>query len=155
MSGTVYMGSINVTSIASESSLSITSSTGNIQLGGYTFPSEIPTENTFLVTDGSGNLSFSATNKRAGVTTATYAISPDDDIVAITVEQDTVVTLPDPSTRTVGDILYIVKEVGGTNTVTINPNSTELISGQTNYTFAVAYGATKIYTNGTNWFLLF
>jgi len=155
MSGKVTMGSINVTNIASTSSLTITSSTGNIQMGPYTFPSSAPTDNTVLVTDGSGNLSFSSTNSRIDVSTATYTILSDDDIVAITVEQDTTLTLPDPSTKTVGDILYIVKEVAGTNVITINPNGSELISGQLTYTFSAEYGATKIYTNGVNWFLLF
>lgn len=155
MSGTVSVGNITVTSIASDSALAINSSTGNIQVGGYTFPSATPTENSVLVTDGSGNLSFSSANTRAEVATAAYSISGDDDIVAITVQQDTVLTLPDPTTRTVGDIIYIVKEVAGTNPVTINPNSTELISGQASYVFFAEYGATKMYTNGTNWFLLF
>ncbi|CAN0352430.1 unnamed protein product, partial [Hapterophycus canaliculatus] len=121
----------------------------------YTFPSGTPTESSVLVTDGSGNLSFSSTNTRAEVATAAYSISADDDIVAITVQQDTVLTLPDPGTRTVGDSIYVVKEVAGTNPVTINPNSTELISGQASYVFFSEYGATKLYTNGTNWFLLF
>ena len=155
MSGTVYMGSIKVTKIESESSLSITSFTGNIQLGGYTFPSEPPTENTVLVTDGAGNLRFAPANTRTGVTSTTYTITDEDDIVAITIAQATSLALPDPSTKTVGDIIYIVKEVAGTDAITINPNGSELISGQTSYTFSAAYGATKIYTNGTNWFLLF
>ena len=155
MSGTVYMGAINVTNISSETSLSITSSTGNVQLGSYTFPSTPPAENTVLVTDGTGNLSFSPSNTRSEVPTATYTITPNDDIVAITVAQDTILTLPDPATKTVGDILYIVKEVAGTNVITVNPNTTELISGQSSYTFSVVYGATKMYTNGTDWFLLF
>jgi hypothetical protein len=155
MSGTVYMGAINVTKIESESSLSITSSTGNIQLGGYTFPSAPPTENTVLVTDGTGNLSFAPANTRTSVTSPAYTIPPEDDIVAITVAQPTSLTLPDPSTKTVGDIIYIVKEVAGTDVITVNPSASELISGQAAYTFSAAYGATKIYTNGTNWFLLF
>lgn len=155
MSGTVYMGSVNVTKIESTSSLSITSSTGNIQLGGYTFPSEAPTENTILMTDGTGNLSFAPANTRTGVTDTTYTITTQDDIVAITVAQATTLTLPDPTTKTVGDIIYIVKEVAGTDVITINPSASELISGQTTYTFSTEYGATKIYTNGTNWFLLF
>lgn len=155
MSGKIYMGSINVTSIASDASLSITSSTGNIQLGSYTFPSAPPADNTVLVTDGSGNLSFSPSNTRVGVTAATYNATINDDIVAITVAQATTITLPDPTTKVVGDIIYIVKEVAGNDQITINPNGAELISGQATYTFSAEYGATKIYTNGTNWFLLF
>ena len=155
MTGKVYMGSINVTSIESESSLSITSSTGNIQLGSYTFPSETPAENTVLMTDGSGNLRFAPSNTRTGVTTDSYVITEDDDIVAITIAQNTTLILPDPSTKTIGDIIYIVKEVAGTNQITINPSGSELISGQSSYTFSAEYGATKIYTNGTDWFLLF
>ena len=155
MSGKVTVSSINVSTIASTSSLSITSTSGNIQMGGYTFPSTGPTEDSILKSDGSGNLTFAPTNTRTEVSTITYSISSDDDIVAITVAQDTTLTLPDPTTKTVGDILYIVKEVAGTNVVTINPNGSELVSGQSTYTFQSEYGATKIYTNGTNWFLLF
>ena len=154
MSGTVYMGAINVTSIASESSLTITSSTGNIQLGQYTFPSLTPTENTILVTDGSGNLSFTSVNVRTAVSTSTYSISSEDDIVAITVAQNTTLTLPSPSSRVVGEIIYIVKEVPGTTSVTLNPSNNELISGQASYTFSSEYGTLKVYTNGTNWFVL-
>lgn len=154
MAGTIYMGSINVTSIASEASLSITSSTGNIQLGLYTFPSEAPTENTVLVTDATGNLSFAPRNTRTGVTATSYTITADDDIVAITVAQGTTLTLPDPSTKTIGDIVYVVKEVAGTDQITISPSGSELISGQASYSFSAEYGTTKIYTNGTDWFLL-
>ena len=154
MSGTVYMGAINVTSIASESSLTITSSTGNIQLGQYTFPSLTPTENTILVTDGSGNLSFTSVNVRTAVSTSTYSISSEDDIVAITVAQNTTLTLPSPSSRVVGEIIYIVKEVPGTTSVTLNPSNNELISGQASYTLSSEYGTLKVYTNGTNWFVL-
>jgi len=155
-SGKVTMGSITVTNIESESSLTITSSTGNIQMGGYTFPSSsAPVENAILKSDANGNLSFASSNTRTEVSTLTYNILADDDIVSITVAQDTTLTLPDPSTKTVGDIIYIVKEIAGTNVITINPNGSELISGQSTYTFSTEYGATRIYTNGTNWFLLF
>lgn len=155
VSGSVSIGAVTSASITSDSALSIKSSTGQIKVGGYTFPTNTPSANTVLVSDGSGNLSFQSTNQRADVTTATYTILPEDDIIAITVEQNTVLTLPPPSSRTVGDIIYVVKEVGGTSTVTINPNGTELISGNTSYVFSSAYGANKVYTNGTNWFLLF
>lgn len=155
MSGTVSIGAITCTSIASNSTLTITSSSGGIQLGSYVFPTGNPTDGDVLVTDGSGNLSFAAANQRSEVSTATYSILPGDDIVAITAQIDVVVTLPTPSSKTVGDIVYIVKEVDGLNSVTVNPNGTELISGQANYSFSQSYGATKLYTNGTNWFVLF
>lgn len=155
MSGTVIMGAITVSSIASDSALSITSSTGNIQLGGYTFPDTTPSEGDVLVTDGSGNLSFAAANQRVDVSSATYTIQPSDNIVAITVQEDVVVTLPPPSSKTVGDIIYIVKEADGLSSVSVSPSGTELISGQEGFSFSQAYGATKLYTNGTNWFILY
>jgi len=155
MSGTVSIGSITCTSIESNSTLSITSSSGGIQLGNYTFPSGNPVDGDVLVTDGNGNLSFSAANQRSEVSGTTYSVLPGDDIVAITAQVDVVLTLPVPASKTVGDIMYVVKEVDGLNTVTINPNGSELISGQSSYSFSQAFGATKLYTNGTNWFLLF
>lgn len=154
MSGTVYMGDVNLTTIASSSSLSITSSTGNIQLGPYTFPSLAPVENTILISDGTGNLSFVPVNLRTAVTTSTYSITSEDDIIAITVAQDTTLTLPPPSSRVVGEILYIVKEVPGTDSVTVNPSGTELISGLSSFIFSSSYGTLKLITNGTNWFVL-
>lgn len=155
MSGTVFMGAITVASIASDSALSITSSTGSIQLGGYRFPDEAPVDGNVLVTDGSGNLSFATSNQRSEVSAAAYSILPGDNIVAITAQLDVALTLPPPSSKTVGDIIYIVKEVDGSNSVSVNPNGTELLSGQTSFSFSQAYGATRLYTNGTNWFILY
>jgi len=108
-----------------------------------------------MKTDGNGNLVFENSNTRTEVSSATYSISPNDDIVAITVQLDVTLTLPDPSQSVVGDILYIVKEVPGLNSVTIVPNSSELISGQNSYSSSIEYSVIQIYTNGTNWFILF
>lgn len=144
MSGTVNIGSITVTSI----------STGNISVGPYTFPSTQPVKGSVLVTDGTGNLSFTPSNTRVEVGTAAHTVAASEDIVAITAAQETALTLPDPATKVVGNILYVVKEVGGTHAVTIAPSGAELISGQTSHVLSAEYGATKLYTNGTDWFIL-
>ncbi|CAM9203960.1 unnamed protein product [Pylaiella littoralis] len=144
MSGTVNIGSITVTSM----------SAGNISVGPYTFPSTEPVKGSVLVTDGTGNLSFSPANTRVEVSAAAHVVAASEDIVAITVAQDTALTLPDPATKVVGNILYVVKEAAGAHVVTIAPSGAELISGQTSHVLSSEYGAAKLYTNGTDWFIL-
>jgi len=88
------------------------------------------------------------------VVATTYTIGITEDIVAITGTLNTTLTLPDPSTKTIGETIYIVKEVAGTSVITINPFNTELISGNATYTFSDAYQSVRLYTNGTNWFII-
>ncbi|CAM9704297.1 unnamed protein product [Ectocarpus sp. 6 AP-2014] len=104
-----------------------------------------------------GNLTFEEANVRSSIdaSSASYAIGPSDDIVAITGTLDTNVTLPDPTTKTIGDMIYIVKEVDGSSVITVLPFGSELISGGTSTTLDTPYGSFRIYTNGTNWFALF
>ena len=110
-----------------------------------------------MKTDGEGNLQFQETNTRTVVDqlSTSHTIDIDSDIIAITGTLDTTLTLPDPSTKTIGDMIYIVKEVDGTSVITILPFASELISGSTSATLSDAYGTVKIYTNGTAWFALF
>ena len=154
-SGTIHVKTLITSSITSENELTISSGSGNVQIGSFSWPSQAPTDGQVMKTDGNGNLVFENSNTRTEVSSATYSISPNDDIVAITVQLDVTLTLPDPSQSVVGDILYIVKEVSGLNSVTIVPNSSELISGQNSYSSSIEYSVIRMYTNGTNWFILF
>lgn len=154
-SGIIYAKTLVTSSISSENEITISSGTGNVQIGSFSWPSAAPTDGQVMKTDGNGNLVFEDSNSRVEVSSATYTISPSDDIIAITVEQDVTLTLPDPSQVTVGDILYIVKEVPGLNSITIVPNSTELISGQSSYSSSVEYSVVKMYSNGSNYFILY
>lgn len=134
----------------------VSSSSSTLQIGQFTWPTTTPTSGSVLKTDGSGNLSFEETNIRLAIDpiVSTYTITSSNDIVAITGTLDTTLTLPTPSSKVVGDIIYIVKEVDGNSIVTIIPSGTELISGTTSTTLTNPYESIRIYTNGTNWFVL-
>ncbi|CBN80422.1 EsV-1-124 [Ectocarpus siliculosus] len=135
----------------------VTSATSNIQIGLFNWPSTTPLPGSVLKTDGLGNLTFEVPNVHTSVDTAApaYAISTSDDIVAVAGTLDTTLTLPDPSSKVVGDLIVVVKEGGGDNSVTVVPFGTELLSGGSSVVLSQAYGSLKIYTNGTDWFALF
>lgn len=135
----------------------ISNSSSGLQIGPFNWPNAAPVPGSTLKTDGMGNLTFEETNVRSAVdaASASYAIGPSDDIVAITGTLDTTLTLPDSSTKTVGDMIYIVKEVDGSSVITVVPFESELISGGTSTTLDTPYGSPRTYTNGTNWFALF
>lgn len=149
MSGTISCGKL----ITSE----ISSSTSTLQIGSFTWPAETPASGTVLKTDGTGSLTFESINVRyaLGTSDTSYTVTTNDDIVAITGSLETTINLPDPSTKAIGDLIYIVKEVSGTSIITILPFGTELISGGSSATLSSSYGSVKIYTNGVNWFALY
>lgn len=132
------------------------STSGTLQIGIFTWPTGSPPNGSVLKTDGLGNLIFQEINIRIPIDPllTTHSIGITSDIVAITGTLDTTLTLPDPSTKTVGEMIYITKEISGTSVITINPFSTELISGNATYTFFGEYGSVRMYTNGTNWFVV-
>lgn len=135
----------------------VTSAASNIQIGAFTWPSAAPVAGSVLKTDGLGNLSFEVPNVRSVVDPAspTYTILETDDIVAVTGTLDTTLSLPDPSLKVTGDMVSVVKEVGGSSTVTVQPFGTELVSGGSSAVLSQPYGSFKLYTNGTNWFALY
>jgi hypothetical protein len=135
----------------------VTSATSSIQIGSFTWPSAAPVPGSVLKTDGLGNLTFETPNVRSTVdpSSATYAIGPSDDIVAVTGTLDTTLTLPDPASKVTGDMILVVKEVGGSSTITVVPFGTELVSGSSSVVLSQPYGSVKIYTNGSNWFALY
>lgn len=122
----------------------------------FTWPSvSTATDGSVSKTDGVRGLVFEPAIVRVPVTSASYSVSSGEDVVATTVAQATTLTLPQVSEKNVGDIISIVKEVPGTDEVTIVPFGSELILGQTSVVLSFSYGTMKIYTNGTNWFALF
>jgi len=147
MSGTITSDAVVTSTISSSS---------NLQIGSFTWPSAAPSSGQVLKTDDSGNLSFRSVNTRIaiGALVTTDTIDVLTDIVAITGTLATSLTLPDPSTKSVGDIIHIVKEVSGASIITISPFSTELISGNASSTLSTSYGSMKVYTNGIDWFEL-
>lgn len=109
----------------------VTSATSSIQIGLFTWPSAAPAPGSVLKTDGIGNLVFEPPNVHSTVDpeSSAYTISSSDDIVAVTGSLDTTLTLPDPASKVTGDMILVVKEGGGSNTVTVVPFGTELVSG--------------------------
>lgn len=135
----------------------VTSATSSIQIGAFTWPSAAPVPGSVLKTDGLGNLTFEASNVRSTVdpASAAYVVSPSDDTVAITGTLDTTLTLPNPASKVTGDMILVVKEVGGSSTITVVPFGSELVSGGSSAVLSQPYGSFKIYTNGTDWFSLY
>ena len=148
------MGDMSVNGIYCDSSLSISSSTGNIQLGSHMFPSSSPVDSTTLMTDGNGSLFFRKQNVRTEVSSSSYNIVSSDDIVGVTGDVAVSLILPDPASRVVGDLLYIVRETDSTEDIVVYPNGVELISGQTSYSMNSAFCSVSLYTNGSNWFVV-
>ncbi len=132
----------------------VTSAASSIKIGGFTWPSAAPGAGSVLKTDGAGNLSFEPPNLRSTVDPASsaYTILPSDDIVAVTGTLDTTLTLPDPASKTTGDIIRIVKEVGGPSVVSVMPHGTELVSGGSSAVMSQPYESLNVYTNGADWF---
>ena len=135
----------------------VTSATSSIQIGSFTWPSAAPIPGSVLKTDGSGNLVFEASNVRSTVDplSTAYIIDSSDDIVAITGTLNTTLTLPNPASKSVGDMIEVVKEVDGSSTVTVVPFASEHISGASSAVLSQPYGSVKMYTNGTDWFALY
>ena len=148
MTGTISFGKLVTSSISSNTTL---------QIGSFTWPTEPPATGTVLKTSGTGSLTFESVNVRSalGTTDTSYTVLINDDIIAITGTLDTTINLPDPSTKAIGDIIYVVKEVAGNSKITILPFGTELISGGSSSELSSSYGSVKIYTNGINWFALY
>lgn len=148
MSGTISCGSLVTSSISTTSTLTI---------GIFEWPTALPSSGAVLKTSGTGSLTFEPSNVRAELLTTdtAYSIGETDDIVAITGTLATTLTLPDPTLKTVADLIYVVKEVSGLSIITIVPFGTELISGNSSATLTSSYGSVKLYTNGINWFALY
>lgn len=152
----IFVNEVVTEKITSTGSLTLQSESNDIKIGSFTWPTAATvTDGSVLKTDATGALVFEPSTIRSVVTGTTYSISANDDIVAITIAQATTLTLPDPTTKNVGDLIYIQKEIAGTDIITIVPFGTELISGQSSVELSFSYGSVKIYTNGINWFALF
>lgn len=148
MSGLISCGSLVTSSISTTSTLTI---------GNFEWPTVLPSNGSVLKTNGAGGLTFEPANVRQELLTTdtSYTITATDDIVAVTGTLATTLTLPDPTLKTVGDLIYIVKEVSGLSIITIVPFGTELISGNASATLTASYGSVKLYTNSVNWFALY
>src|SRR3990167_10736083 len=88
------------------------------------------------------------------VDSATYNVQLIDHIVDVSnAGVARTINLPKASLAGFGKV-YIVKDSSGSissTTITIAPNGTELINGDTSYVISTNFGAVGIYCNGSNW----
>ena len=85
---------------------------------------------------------------------ATYNILLTDFIVDISnAGVARTINLPKASLAGFGKV-YIVKDSSGSissTTITVTPNGTELINGDTSYVISTNFGSVGLYCNGSNW----
>lgn len=80
-----------------------------------------------------------------------YSILRDDSILLVdTTLGNITLTLPQPSFKSFIDI----KKIVNTNKITINPNSTELIDGDSNLIITKINSNVTLTSDGTNWYIL-
>jgi hypothetical protein len=106
-----------------------------------------------MVTDGAGVLEWAYKHfaPRTSITSASYAAVSSDAILAVDYAGTVSITLPSPAS---GKVLIIKDEGGnaGSNTITINSNSSEVIDGASNITITTNFDSVTLISNGTDWF---
>lgn len=87
------------------------------------------------------------------VTSASYTPSNLRVMLVDATASDIDINLPDPSTNANKE--YIVKRVDGTaNVVTINPNGSETIDGDSSVSVNTQWETVRLFSDGSNWFIL-
>lgn len=80
-----------------------------------------------------------------------YSILRDDSILLVdTTSSDLTLTLPQPSFKS----FINIKKIINTNKITINPNSTELIDGDSNLIITKINSNVTLTSDGINWYIL-
>ena len=86
---------------------------------------------------------------------ASYTIRLNDFLISVAnVGTAKTITLPSPSTAGPFKI-YLIKDASGsaaTTNITISPNASEVIDGDTTKVITANFGVVGLYTDGTNWF---
>tara|TARA_B100000683_G_scaffold266493_1_gene298868 strand:+ start:1592 stop:2356 length:765 start_codon:yes stop_codon:yes gene_type:complete len=124
------------------------STTANNKIGILT---NAPTSNLSV----SGSISFNYTR----VSSATHTLSALDTIVGVTRTTATTINLPSAN-NTPGRVVFIKDEAGtqprtSVNKITISPNGSETIDGQTVYYVMGSRAAISLYSNGSDGWLVF
>ena len=92
------------------------------------------------------------------VATATYDITESDYILNVTYTGTGAVTsLTLTSAQTLEGRMLIIKDAGGnanTNNITIDTEASETIDGQATNVISTDYGVVRLYSDGTNWFVI-
>ncbi len=66
----------------------------------------------------------------------------------------TAVTLSLKPAADIENVIYTIKAIDISNTVKIDPNSSETIDGSTDYTFSSQYEVVTIISDGSNWHII-
>ena len=85
--------------------------------------------------------------------TANYTLTVSDNVILTNAGGDVTMTLPAASTVS-GSVFYIKKIDPNLNKVTIKPNGSETIDGQTTILLIERYQSVQIVSNGTTWYIL-
>lgn len=103
-----------------------------------------------------GSVAFKSIHAQAGTANVITATITDHYIGVDTSSAAKTVTLPSPTSAGAGFMLMVKDESGaaGVRFITINPNASEKIDGASSLVINTNYGAVKLITNGTNWFVL-
>lgn len=94
--------------------------------------------------------------KRTQVILPSYTITADDYIVEVNYTSGGV-TLYLPSAVGIEGQIYTIKDAGGTaaaNPITVTPDGSETIDGNSTGSVTADYGTLTIYSNGANWLIL-
>lgn len=102
------------------------------------------------------NLWFGVTSTNLGIVqlkSADYtAASTDDYILVSATSADVVISLP--SAATVDGKKYLIKKTDASaNTVTVDPNGSETIEGDSTYVLSSQYQLVQVVSDGTNWII--
>lgn len=151
--GTVTAANVAVANIAVSTEANL-GQVGNVTiLGGE--------DGQVLQTDGNGNLSWAYGGQIVtvnNVTTASYSIQANDQVVTFGFNGDVTVTLPDPSVGRqiiIKDVLGAARDSVNTITVTVNNAGTQTIDGEPNFVIADAYnGIVLIAVSATAWIVM-
>lgn len=137
----------NYISFKSPSSL-----TGNTS---FIWPNGDGSNGQILQTNGSGVFSWTNDDTGSGYSvtskTANYTTTNTDDLVLVDATSGNITITTHTASGNIGDSLIIKKIDTSTNTVTVDPNSTETIDGVSTYVLKSEGEKIEIVSDGTNW----
>lgn len=124
----------------------------------FTFPTTMGTNGFFLKTDGVNATSWDnpvTQANRTTVITGTYTIMTTDQIIAVTYTSTGAVTLTlPPATNTIRIVIADEGGNAGTNNITINPDGSDTIIGESSIIINDDYNSLSLYSDGTSkWFI--